>query len=78
MAHEVGIDGQRLAILNDRFVEPSHLQQQFGVGIVGIGIVRNQFDVFLEGLLGVGVVTLLPVGIAENVIGRANSLEPVP
>ena len=53
-------------------IESSNLpifKQQFTVGIVWIRIVGNQFDVFLEGLLSVCVITLLPVGVAENVVG---------
>ena len=48
---EVLIDRERLAILRDRIVKPAHLQKQFRVRVVRIGIVGNQLDVFLERLL---------------------------
>src|SRR6476660_6950511 len=63
----MGIDLERLVILRNGIVVPSHLQQQFRVGIVRIGIVRNELNVFLKSLLGVGIVSLLPIGIAEKV-----------
>ena len=68
--HEVGVHAERLAVLRDRFVEAAHLEQEFGVGVVGIGIVGNQLDVFLESLLRVRVVALLAVGVSEDVVDR--------
>ena len=67
---ERGVNRQCFAILRDGVIELSLLQQHLGVGVVRVGIVGNQFDVFLEGLAGAGVVALLPVGIAENVVRR--------
>ena len=68
--HEVLIDGQRLLILRDRLVELAHLQEQLRIGVVGVRIVRDQLDVLLERLLGVGVVAILSIGVAENVEHR--------
>ena len=48
---ELRVHLQRLPVLGDGLVEPPHLHQQLGVGIVGVGIVRDQLDVFLERLL---------------------------
>src|SRR5271163_1701908 len=56
-------------VLRQRIVKPAHLQQQLRVGVVRVGVVGNQFDVLFEGLLGIRIVFLLPVGIAENVVG---------
>src|SRR5271166_4897021 len=64
------IDRQGFVILDKGIVESAHLQQQFRIGVVWVGIVGNQLDVFLECLLGVGKVSLLPVGVPENVVGR--------
>src|SRR5712692_8994532 len=67
--HEVGIHGESLAVLGNRVLEPAHFQQEFGIGIVGIRVVGNQFDVLLEGLLRVLIVPLLTVGVTKNVVG---------
>ena len=66
---EVRIDRQRLPVLDDRVVEPAHLQKQLGVRIVGVGVLRDQLDVLLERLFGVRVVAVLPVGVAQEVVG---------
>src|SRR5437879_66970 len=65
----MGIHAESLAILRDGIVEPAHFQQELAVGIVGIRVAGNQFNVFLKGLLRVLIVPLLTIGIAENVIG---------
>ena len=74
--NEVGVDRQRFTILRDRFVKSAHLQQQFGVGIVGIRIARNQFYIFLECQFGVRVIGILSIGITKNVEGtRVSRIE---
>ena len=65
---EVRIDRQRLAVLGDRLVEPAHLEEQLGVRVVRVGILRDERDVGLKRLLGVAVVAVLPVGVAEEVV----------
>ena len=73
---EVRIDRQRLAVLGDRVVEAAHLQKQLGIRIVGVGIVRDQLDVPLEGLLGVGELVALTVRIAHEVVrGRERRVD---
>ena len=57
-----------LTILCDGIVEASHLQQQFTIGVVGIGIVGNQHRILLECLFGVGVVSCLPVRVPKHVV----------
>src|SRR3979490_1366459 len=66
----MGVHAERLAILCDRVVETAHLEQEFSVGIIRIGIVRDQRDVLLERLLRIRVVPLLTVGVTENVVDR--------
>ena len=65
---KVRIDRERLAVLGDGVVEAAHLQKQLGVRIVGIGIVRDQLDVPLERLLGVGELVVLTIGVAHEVV----------
>src|SRR5258705_9319840 len=65
----MGIHAEGLAVLRDGIVEPAYFQQELTVGIVGIRVVGNQFNVFLKGLLRVLIVSLLTEGIAENVVG---------
>ena len=67
--NEVWIDFERFAILRNRVVVPSHLQQQLCIGVIRIWIFGNQFDVFFERLFRVRIVNILPVGVAENVPG---------
>ena len=64
------VNGQRLTVLRDGIFKLSHLQQEFRIGVVRIGIIGNQFDIFLKHVLGVRIVSLLAVGIAEDVEGR--------
>ena len=66
---EVRIDLERLAVLDDRVVEAAHLQKKLGVGIVRIRVPGKELDVFLERLLRARVVSALPVGVAEQVVG---------
>src|ERR1700686_1380688 len=67
--YEVLIDRQRLSILRNRIVKLAHLQKQFPVRVVRVWIVGNELNVFLERLLRVWVINILPVRITEKVIG---------
>src|SRR6185503_17418637 len=57
-------------VLRDCFVKPSHLQQQLRVRVVGVRIVGDEFDVFLERVFSVAVRLVLSIGITENVVSR--------
>ena len=63
------IDFERLAVLDDRVVEAAHLQKELGVGVVRIRVPGKDLDVFLKRLLRARVVSALPVGVAEQVVG---------
>ncbi len=67
--HEVGVDAERFLVVPDRVLELAHLHQQLGVGVVGVGVVRDQLDVLLEGLLRVRVLAQEAVGVAHLVVG---------
>src|SRR5205085_5565890 len=49
--------------------KPAHLQQQLGIRIVRVWIVRNQFDVFLERVFSVRILLILSIRVTENVEG---------
>src|SRR2546423_10000817 len=67
---KVLIDRERLAILRYGIVKLAHLQKQFRVRVVRVWIVGNEFNIFLERCLGVRVIDILPIGIAEQVERR--------
>src|SRR5579863_6584221 len=57
-----------LVVFDNRLIELPFLQQKLSIRIVRIGIVGNQQNIFLEGLLGVGILFTLPVRIAKLIV----------
>jgi hypothetical protein len=66
---EVRIDRERLLVALDRLLEAAHLHEQLRVGVVGVGVVRDQLDVLLEGPLRLHVLALEAVRVAHLVVG---------